>query len=103
MHSVNTLFLKIGFLVVMSAIWVSFPCVSRGRDFMIGVKIYEYKGDYSSLLVSWERVGVNTVFLSADLASQPQLMAMARQHGITTYIILPVFQNPEKLAANPEY
>ena len=70
---------------------------------MVGVKIYEHKGDFSSLVVAWKRVGVNTAFLSAGLAAQPDLMTLAKRNGIKTFIILPVFQNPEKLAANPEF
>jgi hypothetical protein len=75
---------------------------AAGGKFMVGAKIYEYKGDVSSLVAEWKRVGINTAFLSADLAAKPDLMALARKNGIATFIILPVFQNPERLAAHPE-
>ncbi len=72
------------------------------EKFMVGAKIYEYKGDFSTLVAEWKRVGINTAFLSADLASKPDLMTLAKKNGIATFIILPVFQNPEWLAAHPE-
>lgn len=75
---------------------------AAGDRFMVGAKIYEYKGDLSSLVAEWKRVGINTAFLSAELAAKPELMTLARKNGIATFIILPVFQNPERLAAHPE-
>ncbi len=77
--------------------------VAERRDFMVGVKIYEYKGDFGDLVARWKKVGVNTAFVSADLASQQTFMTLARQNKIATFIILPVFQNPEALVAHPEY
>ncbi len=81
---------------------VDFQRAAESGKFMVGAKIYEYKGDFSSLVADWRRIGINTAFLSADLAAKPELMALARKNGIATFIILPVFQNPERLAANPE-
>jgi hypothetical protein len=75
---------------------------AAGGKFMVGAKIYEYKGDFPALVSEWKRVGINTAFLSAELASKPELMALARNNGIATFIILPVFQNPERLTAHPE-
>lgn len=80
---------------------VDFQQAAGSGKFMVGAKIYEYKGDFPSLVAEWKRVGINTAFLSADLASKPELMALARENGISTFIILPVFQNPERLSARP--
>ncbi len=101
-RTLNNLFPEIWFVLIICLLWICVPCASRGGDFMVGVKIYDYRGDYPSLIAAWKRVGVNTVFLGANLASEPQLMALAKKQGITTFIILPVFQNPEKLATDPE-
>jgi len=81
---------------------VGFHQAAESAKFMVGAKIYEFKGDFPSLVMKWKRVGINAVFLSADLASKPELMALARENGISTFIILPVFQNPERLAADPD-
>ncbi len=88
--------------LLMCALLVPMAAASERGEFMVGVKVYEYKGDFESLVASWKRVGVNTVFLSAELASRAELMSLARQQGIKTFIIFPVFQNAEKLASNPD-
>ncbi len=82
--------------------FAGFNLAAGGGKFMVGAKIYDYKGDFSSLVAAWKRSGINTAFLSADLAGKPELMDLARKSGIATFIIFPVFQNPEWLAANPE-
>ncbi len=89
--------------VLLACSWlVDVHQAAESGKYMVGAKIYEYKGDFPSLVMEWKRVGINTAFLSADLASKPELMALARENGISTFIILPVFQNPERLAANPD-
>ncbi len=93
---------RLCFVLLACLSFVGFHQAADGGKFMVGAKIYEYKGDFSSLVAEWKRVGINTAFLSADLAEKPELMALARKNGIATFIILPVFQNPEWLAANPE-
>jgi hypothetical protein len=77
--------------------------VAEGSDFMIGVKIYDFEGDIANLIKRWKELGVNAAFVSADLAQQGSFMALVRSNHIATYIILPIFQNPEMLAANPGY
>ncbi len=93
----------LGLVLILSASLASLRGTAVEKDFMIGVKIYEYKGDFAKLIAQWKAVGVNTAFVSADLASRREFMALSKENGIATYTILPVFQNPEILAAKPEY
>jgi GNAT superfamily N-acetyltransferase len=68
---------------------------------LIGVKIYEYSGDLPRLFDEWERLGVNTAFVGAALATNRAFMDHARSRGIGTFIIVPVFFNPEALEKDP--
>ncbi len=64
---------------------------------VIGVKIYEYAGDYGALAEQWADIGINTAFVSATLAGNDTFRQALRSHHIPVYIIFPVFQNPEAL------
>ncbi len=71
-------------------------------DLMIGVKIYERAGDFPELFRDWRSLGINTAFVSAALASNPEFRGLARTNGIALFIILPTFQNPEALKERPD-
>lgn len=67
---------------------------------VIGVKIYEYKGEVSALVKNWKDVGINTVFASKELLSQDEIKKLTKQNGIKTFVILPIFFDPEALSAD---
>lgn len=69
---------------------------------LIGVKIYEHSGPYDQLFRQWNAMGINTGFCSQELISEQEFMLEARKHGISTFVILPVFFNPELLAEIPD-
>lgn len=96
-------FLWLWLVPLMCCSLIGLPGAAGKKDFMVGVKIYDYKGDFSALVSGWKKLGINTAFVSADLAAQREFMTLAKKNGIATFIILPVFQNPEKLAVSPEY
>jgi len=73
----------------------------RGKDLMIGVKIYAHEEALPELFADWRSVGVNTVFVSPALAAQGQFRELARKQGISVFLILPVFFNPEELKSDP--
>lgn len=62
-----------------------------------GVKIYEYEGNLNSLFESWDNYGINTVFASTDLLSVEEFKSLAKDFGIKTFAILPIFFAPEEL------
>ena len=90
----------LGALLAASALFAAASGGTAG-SMMVGVKIYEYKGEFPPLFAEWRRLGINTAFVSAELAGTPAFMEMARKQGVPVYIITPVFYNPEALAADP--
>jgi hypothetical protein len=69
---------------------------------IVGVKIYEYKKDFAQLISLWKTLGINHAFVSIDLARNRDFMSRAKANGIITWVILPVFYNPEKLKQDPD-
>src|SRR4030043_1279420 len=76
-------------------------CREKSQDLMIGVKIYAHEGSLSELFAEWRSVGVNTVFVSPALAAQGQFRELAQKQGISVFLILPIFFNPEELKKDP--
>lgn len=62
-----------------------------------GAKIYELKDQPGDLIKKWEELNINTAFVSMQVASNSEFRKLARKKGIATYIIFPVFYNPEIL------
>jgi hypothetical protein len=69
---------------------------------MVGVKIYEYSGSFPALFEAWRQTGINTVFVSPGLISNPEFRSLAKKNGIATFIIFPVFFNAEELTRRPD-
>ena len=69
---------------------------------LIGVKIYEPVPDPDALFRDWKRLGIDTAFVSTKLAESDTFIPAARRAGIRTFVITPVFFNPEYLAAHPD-
>jgi hypothetical protein len=83
------------FLLLLSA------CVKEEPQMLIGAKIYEHSGSYELLFEEWNQMGINTGFCSQELISDRDFMKEAREHKISTFVIFPVFFNPEALAQSP--
>ncbi len=69
---------------------------------IIGIKIYDYSGDFSELFKEWRSLGINTCFVSPELAGKPGFRDAARPEGIAVFLILPIFFNVEELERRPE-
>jgi len=76
-------------------------CIKEEKRALIGAKIYEHQGPYKLLFQQWNQMGINTGFCSEQLISDPEFMKEAREHQISTFVIFPVFQNPEAIAETP--
>lgn len=74
----------------------------RQDDVIVGVKIYDYKKDFSKLFKEWKSLGINTAFISDILAKNKEFMQMAKKNGIATFIIVPIFCSPDKPLAKPD-
>lgn len=98
----------ISWIIILCAAWSLISCSGKRSEIafskvrMIGVKIYDYDGSLLELFGEWKNLGINTVFTSASLDSNPEFRQLAKQHKIVTFIILPIFFNPEVLHANPK-
>jgi uncharacterized lipoprotein YddW (UPF0748 family) len=92
-----------GSLSVSLAAVVSSPSFSlkNKSDFMIGVKIYAHGDGFPELFGEWRSLGVNAVFVSPTLAAQGEFRKLAREQGISVFLILPIFFNPEELKKDP--
>ena len=73
-----------------------FSC-SNDSQKIIGIKIYEYDKDFIPLVEKWKKMGINTAFVSKELAANTNFRQILRENGIRVYIIFPVFYDPELL------
>lgn len=87
----NSVFLAI----ITSLLLIS--CSTQVSRKVIGIKIYDYDGDFSLLVEKWKQMGINTCFVSTSLASNKEFRKNLRKNKIKVYLIFPVFQNPEIL------
>ena len=68
---------------------------------MIGVKVYNIDRELKSLFEEWEDLGINTVFASPSIFND-HFSVLAKKHDIETFVILPVFYDPDALQAHPD-
>ncbi len=91
-------------------IWVDFTVLevfppektSPSGDRIVGVKIYEHKGDMPGLFDQFATVGINTVFCSEALAGDSDFRRQARDRGMKVFVIEPIFFDAEALKADPD-
>ncbi len=82
--------------LVLLLVLVSLSC-SRDPEKIIGIKIYEYDRDFNTLVEKWKDMGINTAFVSKELAANTLFRQILKANKIKVYIIFPVFYNPEVL------
>jgi len=68
---------------------------------LVGIKIYEYMGNFPKLFDEWRSLGINTAFVGAGLGADPEFKALAKKNGITTFLIFPVFFDAAALDKDP--
>ena len=74
----------------------------RMDDRIIGVKIYDHQGPFEELVSQWRSLGINTVFSGLSLYSNNKFRSIIKSSGITSFVIVPIFFNPEILDVSPE-
>jgi hypothetical protein len=72
------------------------------KEIMVGVKIYEYDGNFEELFKEWSSLGINAAFVSETLLSNQTFRDLAKKNSVTLFVILPVFYDPEALERNPD-
>lgn len=96
----------LGILILLCSILMVAGCRQRSKPIhehqrMIGVKVYEIEQEPAALFQEWDELGINTVFAAPSLLST-EFKSLARKHQIETFIIVPIFYDPEALQANPD-
>ena len=80
--------------LIISFIFFNSSCQKLSRnDTLIGVKIYEHNGDLVELFEEWNRIGINLILASPDLAGKDNFMSLARNHSMRVFLIVPTFFN----------
>jgi len=92
---------RIGLISVMFFLFFA-ACQNRDSR-IIGIKIYNHKGSYNELISQWRSIGINTLFTSLSLYSDKEFRSVTKKNGIASYVIIPIFFNPEILDVFPEY
>ena len=69
---------------------------------IIGVKVYQPVDRPEAMFKNWRKLGINTAFIGPELAASGDFVRLVKEAGFKTFLILPVFYNPEKLKASPE-
>lgn len=91
-------------------IWVDFTILevfppgrtSAPNERIVGVKIYEHKGDARKLFDQFVELGINAVFVSESLCGNADFRQQARERKIKVFVIEPIFFDPEALKADPD-
>lgn len=96
-HSNIDLMVRFKQLLIFAVAFMILTGCSKDPDQMIGVKIYDYHGDYYTLVTKWSQMGINTAFVSTSLAGNDSFRLALKKNNIKVFIIFPVFQNPEIL------
>lgn len=84
-------------------IFILISCTAETKDMFYGAKIYNKQQNYKKLFTEWEKLGFNTVFASKEILEIKEFQDLAKENQIKTFLISPIFYNPEFLSENPEY
>ena len=90
------------FFIPVLAITLFLGCRQVQDDRIIGVKIYDHQGSMVELFNHWNELGINAAFSSQELLSNSEYRSLAAEHNISTFVIFPVFFNPDVLAETPD-
>ncbi len=74
-------------------------CTSPNNS-IVGVKCYKLPATEQQTVDAWKALGINTAYVSEDIAGNKEFRRLAKQAGIEIYLIFPVFYNPEALKAD---
>jgi hypothetical protein len=87
-------------LILCTAIFATVllsSCSRQETGKIIGIKIYDYSGDFDLLAAKWSDMGINTAFVSRQLAADTAFRMALKRRKIPVFVIFPVFQDPDLL------
>lgn len=87
-------------IIPLMILVLMFAFCSRKPEKIIGMKIYEYNKDFNNLIGKWKEMGINTVFMSRELAANENFRKLLDENDIEVYLIFPVFYDPEVLKSD---
>lgn len=98
--------LALGMFIFLGLVFITAGCRQRSQQIreherMIGVKVYAIEQAPAALFQDWEELGINTVFAAPSLLNT-EFRMLARDHQIETFIIVPIFFDPDTLHSNPD-
>ena len=67
---------------------------------IVGVKCYNLPASELETIDTWKALGINTAYVSEEIARNPEFRSLARAAGMKVYLIFPAFYNPEALQAD---
>ncbi len=70
---------------------------------IVGVKIYEQQENYQSMFQEWHEMGINTAFISVELAYDDDFRKLALENEVQVFIILPIFFDAKVLEEHPDW
>ncbi len=98
----------ISWMILTFLFFILFSCSNEEinkegkKDKIVGVKIYDYEKSFPKLFEEWHSLGINTAFVSVSLYSKKEFRELAKKNEISTFIIVPIFYNPEELQKRPD-
>ena len=87
-------------IILVFQIMLACHSCSHHSGKIIGIKIYEYNKDFNLLVEKWKEMGVNTAFVSKELAAIPVFRQILKENNISVYIIFPVFYDAALLKSD---
>jgi len=84
-------------VLLVLPVMLTFIGCNRAPEKIVGIKIYDYEKDFIQLTDKWKEMGINTAFVSKELAANTLFRKLLKEKNIKVYIIFPVFYDPELL------
>jgi len=91
--------MRVFLIGILFCLFLLGSCIQENANHekIIGVKIYDHQGDLNELFGSLESAGINTLFVSPELARKQGFITLAKERSMPVFLIVPTFYNPDVL------
>ena len=83
-------------IIYITFLFLFVNCSTKNEK-IVGVKMYELKDSVQTLISNWNKLGINTAFVSKQVAYDKNFRSLAKENNIDVFVIFPIYFNPEKL------